>query len=72
MLSIRMPLLGEYGMPSEQAAQGGSGAPEDQRLERVLGLLADALVIVDALKLSPEIGARLEEVINAIENKGKG
>ena len=58
-------------MPSDQAAEGGSRAPRGQTTERVLTLLTDALEIIDALKLSPEIGARLEEVILAIEDRGK-
>jgi hypothetical protein len=66
---LRIPLLGEFGMPSEQAAHGASGAPEDQTVERVLALLAEALEIADALKLSPEIGAKLQEVIIAIEER---
>ena len=53
-----MPLLGEFGMPSEQAVQGASCAPEDKNVERVLALLADALETADASKLSPEIGAK--------------
>lgn len=71
-----MPLLGEFGMPSEQAVQGASCAPEDQNLERVLervlALLADALETADASKLSPEIGAKLQEVITAIEESRRG
>ena len=67
---MRMPLLGEFGMPSEQAAQGASGAPEDQTVERLMTLLADALAIADALKLSPEIAAKLQEVIVVIEESG--
>ena len=70
-LLLPMPLLGEFGMSSEQAVQGGSGAPEDQNVERVLALLADALETADALKLSPEIGAKLQEVITAIEESRK-
>ena len=54
-------------MPSEQAAPGASGAPENQTVERMLALLADALQTADALKLPPEIGAKLQEVITAIE-----
>ena len=57
-------------MPSKQAVQGASGAPEDQNVERVLALLADALNTVDELKLAPEIGAKLQEVITAIEVTG--
>ncbi len=67
-----MPLLGEFGMPSEQAVQGASVAPKDQNVERVLALLTDALETADALKWSPEIGAKLQEVITAIEESRRG
>lgn len=67
-----MPLLGEFGMPSEQAVQGASCAPEDKNVERVLALLADALETADASRLSPEIGAKLQEVITAIEESRRG
>lgn len=36
-------------------------------MERALALLAEALEIVDALNLSPEIGARVQEAISALE-----
>lgn len=53
-------------MPSESTAQDGSGTPDD--VGRILELLSDALAGIDALKLPPEIGARLQEVISAIES----
>ena len=49
-------------MPSEQAAQDASGVPDNQTVERVLALLAEALETADALKLPPEIGAKLREL----------
>ena len=52
-------------MPSEPAAQDGSGAPEG--VEHILELLSDALAGIDALNLPSEIGARLQEVITAVE-----
>ena len=58
-------------MPSEQAAPDASGVPENQTVERVLALLADALQTADELKLPPEIGAKLQEVIIAIEESGR-
>ena len=54
-------------MPSESAVQDESGAPRDQSVERALALLAEALEIVDGLNMSPEIGARLQEAISALE-----
>ena len=54
-------------MPSESAVQDASGPPGDQNVERAMALLAEALEIVDALDMSPEIGARIEEAISALE-----
>ena len=54
-------------MPSKSAAQVASTSPQDRSLERVLALLTEALEIVDVLKLSPEIGAKLQETISALE-----
>ena len=66
MLLLALPFArGEIGMPSETAAQDGSGAPEG--VERILELLSDALSGIDALNLPSEIGARLQEVITAVE-----
>ena len=58
-------------MPSEQAAQDASGVPDNQAVERVLAILADALQTVDDLKLPPQIGAKLQEVIVAIEESAR-
>lgn len=58
---------GEFGMPSESAVNDASGAPGVQSVERALALLAEALEIVDALNMSPEIGARLQEAVSALE-----
>lgn len=54
-------------MPLESAVRDAGGTPGDQTVERVQALLAEALEIVDALKMSPEIGARLQEAISALE-----
>ena len=40
-------------------------------IERARVLCAEALEICDALNLSPEIGARLQEVINALDESEK-
>ena len=39
------------------------------RIERARDLCAEALEICDALNLSPDIGAKLQEVINALDVK---
>ena len=39
----------------------------DEGIDRVLALCAEALEISDGLNVSPEIGARLQEVICALE-----
>lgn len=54
-------------MPSESAVPDASGVSGNQSVERVLALLAEALEIVDALNMFPEIGARLQEVISALD-----
>ena len=54
-------------MPSESVAHDDSGALRKQSIERIRGLLTEALEIVDALDLSPEIGARIQEAISALE-----
>ena len=54
-------------MPSEPAVRDASDAPGGRSVEQVLALLTDALEIVDVLKLSPEIGAKLQEAIHALE-----
>jgi hypothetical protein len=51
-------------MPATQDINGKSGNPSREQL---LAYLSDALKLVDELNLSPEIGARLQEVIGAIE-----
>ena len=56
-------------MPSESAAEDASGSTTD--VERILALLNEALEAVDDLDLSPEIGARLQEVISSIEEIGR-
>lgn len=39
----------------------------DQSVERALAHLTEALQIIDALSLSPDIGAKLQEAISALE-----
>ena len=64
-------MLGEFGMPSKLAVRDAGGAPGDQTVERVQALFAEALEIVDALKISPEVGARLQEAISALEESSR-
>ena len=56
-------------MPSESSAPDRSGAPVG--IEHILALLNEALEAVDALDLSPAIGARIQEVISSIEESAK-
>ncbi len=55
-------------MPSESAARDANGPPGDQNVERVLALLTEALGIVDALGLSPDIGAKIQEALGSLEH----
>lgn len=45
--------------------EGSADGPKDD-WQRVGALLSDALALIDALALPPEIGARLQEVIDAV------
>ena len=49
------------GVPPQQDAAGGK-----DNAQRVRKLLEDALRLIDASPLPPEIGARLQEVIDAV------
>jgi hypothetical protein len=44
------------------------GPGRKQRIEQARELCAEALEICDSLNVSPEIGARLQEVLDAFEN----
>jgi hypothetical protein len=54
-------------MPSESAAPDESAA-ESQNIEKIRALLTEALEIVDNHNLSPEIGAKVQEAISALES----
>lgn len=54
-------------MSSDLAVRDSIGSLGDQSVERALALLAEALEIVDALNLSPDIGAKLQEAIIPLE-----
>lgn len=62
----RRPMLGGFGMSASSAAHDASSMG-DQSVERALALLAVALEIVDALSLSPHIGAKIQEAISSLE-----
>lgn len=63
---------GGIAMPSESTAPDGSGSAGNEGVQRVLALIAEAIEIVDELSLSPEIGAKLQEAINAIDERHRG
>lgn len=48
------------------ASPDSNGPHEDRTIERVLLLLGDALQIVDDWEDCPEIGARLQHVIDCV------
>lgn len=55
-------------MSANSAARNSNGtADEKNAIDRAHALCAEALKICDALELSPDIGARLEDVITALE-----
>jgi len=54
-------------MSEGSAAHDESGPLGDQSVERALALLSEALEIVDALNLSPDIGAKLQEAFSSLE-----
>lgn len=58
-------------MSAGSSAQESSGAESTPDIVRARALCIEALEICDALNLSPEIGARLQEVINAFDESGK-
>lgn len=51
--------------------QDADDTASDRSLDRAITLCAEALEICDALKVSPEIGAKMQEVINALEESAR-
>ena len=51
------------GLAPQQQAEGAENG-----VQRLNALLSDSLALLDALELPPEIGARLQEVIDAVES----
>lgn len=60
-------LLGGTGMTA--AAQEPDGSTGGVSVERALALLEEALQILDALGDCPEVGARLQHIIEALEER---
>lgn len=58
-------------MSAGTAVRDSNGTEIENSIERACALCAEALRICDALELSPEIGARLEEVITALEGSSR-
>ena len=51
------------------ASPGADGSPEDRTVERALALLEQALQIVDHWGDCPAIGARLQQVVDELEER---
>ena len=58
-------------MLADPAVQGANRTEDEHSADRAHVLCAEALQICDELGLSPEIGARLQEVITALEKSAK-
>jgi hypothetical protein len=58
-------------MSADPAVQGTNCTEDEHSADRARALCAEALQICDELGLSPEIGARLQEVITALEKSSK-
>ena len=53
-------------MSADPSVRDSNGTDDENTIDRAHALCAEALKICDALELSPDIGARLEEVITAL------
>lgn len=58
-------------MSADSAARDSARVRNKQTIDRARTLCAEALEICDALELSPQIGARLQEVISDLEEISK-
>lgn len=65
----RQPLLGGSAMSADPSVCDSNNRGDEPRIEQARALCAEALQICDALELSPEIGARLQDVIIALEER---
>jgi len=54
-------------MSADTAVRDSNNTENERSIDRARALCAEALEICDALELSPEFGARLQEVISAFE-----
>ena len=54
-------------MSADPAVRGTNSTEDENGVDRARALCAEALQICDELGVSPEIGARLQEVIMALE-----
>lgn len=59
---------GDHRLPSITLATDAPGIPNGPSIEKALSFLSQALSVLDSLDISPEIGARLQEVITALED----
>jgi len=67
--AARLVLLG--GIIMQAATEGGSAQSREERIERALILLAEAQTLLDVDREMPEVGARLQAVIDELlEIKG--
>ena len=67
--AARLVLLG--GTIMQAATEGGSAQSREERIERALILLAEAQTLLDVDREMPEVGARLQAVIDELlEIKG--
>lgn len=64
-------LLGGLEMSTGSAVQASDGTSGESSVERARSLLAEALEIIDALKMSPEIGAKLQDVITSLDDASR-
>ena len=51
------------------ASQGADDSPEDSTVDRALALLEQALDIIDRWGDCPAIGARLQQVVDEVEER---
>lgn len=58
-------------MSADSAVHDSNGTGSTKSIEQVRALCLEALEICDALNLAPEIGAKLQEVLTALEENSK-
>ena len=63
---LRQAMSGDLEMPDDSVAHNSNSKEYENSINQARELCTEALRICDALELSPEIGARLEEVIAAL------